>query len=117
MRMVIFVVNVARIFAAVIYRWVWLFVFALENVSQMRSTVDASPVTAPARRNQYPSFLCHERYNLMRLPDWYRAETTNPNALYVARRKEPMQDMNGQVEYTGEMRGKAPVLGSWGRET
>ena len=98
MRTVIFVVNIARIFTAVMYRWAWLSVFPLANVSQMRSTVDVNPVTAPARLNQYPSFLCHERYKFMRLPDWYRAETTNPNALYVARRKEPMQDMNGQVE-------------------
>ncbi len=47
----------------------------------------------------------------MRLLDSYRLA----NVLQTARCKDPIQKVNGQVEYTSEIRGKAPIFGSEGR--
>ena len=117
MKMFVFTVKVARIFIAVIIKCVCVVVFPLEKTRRTRSTEEVNPATAPTRRNQYPACLFQLRYKLMKLPDWYRLAVTKANVLYAAIRMPPIQEVNGQVEYTGEICGKAPVFGSRGRET
>jgi hypothetical protein len=48
----------------------------------------------------------------MRLPDSYRFAATNANVMQTTECKDPIQEVNGQVEYTSKIRGKAPVFGS-----